>query len=202
MNPYKKNLLQIDNFLEYIENQKRYSNHTARAYKSDLLNLVEYLGEDKKITNLNKYDLHEYVRYISKSISARSLSRKIATLKSLFKFLCKEELITYNISKSIKIPKVEKKLPNYVSIDEMDSFFNKTLTEIDISYRDLLVIDILYSTGIRVSECSLIMTQDINLDKKTIKVLGKGNKERIVVFGNKTKELFKINVYNSNEFKL
>ncbi len=69
----------------------------------------------------------------------------------------------------------------------MKVFFQKTLNEVDISSRDLLVIDILYSTGIRVSECVAILVRDININKKTIKVLGKGNKERIVVFGDKTK---------------
>ena len=127
MNVYKQNLLHLNNFLNYIENQRRYSVHTIRAYNTDLIQLIDYLGEDKKIINLNKYDLHEYVTSISKSISSKTLSRKIATLKSLFKFLCDEELINHNISKGIKIPKVGKRLPNHVSINEMKAFFKKTL---------------------------------------------------------------------------
>ena len=102
MNPYKKNLLLINNFLDYVRNHRRYSEHTFRAYKNDLLHFIDYLGEDKMIIKINKYDLHEYVTSISKSISSKSLSRKVATLKSFFKFLCSEELIDYNISKSIK----------------------------------------------------------------------------------------------------
>ena len=192
MNPYRQNLSYLNDFLDYIKNQRKYSEHTTRAYKIDLMQLIDHLDEDKTIIQLNKYDLHEYVASISKSISSKSLSRKIATLKSLFKFLCNEELINYNISKSIKIPKAGKKLPNYVSIEEMKSFFQKTLDEIDINQRDLLIIDILYSTGIRVSECASILIRDININKKTIKVLGKGKKERIVVFGEKAK----INIIN------
>ena len=187
MNLYKNNLSYINNFLSHIKIRRRYSEHTCRAYKSDLFHFLDYLGEDKSLIKINKYDLHEYVTFISKSLSSKSLSRKVATLKSLFKFLSTEELINYNISKSIKTPKVGKRLPNHISIDEMKVFFQKTLNEVDISSRDLLVIDILYSTGIRVSECVSILVRDININKKTIKVLGKGNKERIVVFGDKTK---------------
>jgi len=188
MNLYKNNLSYINNFLNHIKNHRRYSEHTSRAYRNDLFHFADYIGEDKSIIKINKYDLHEYVTSISKSISSKSLSRKVATLKSLYKFLSNEELISYNISKSIKTPKVGKKLPNHVSIDEMEVFFKKTLNEIEISSRDLVVIDILYSTGIRVSECVSILIGDINLEKKTIKVLGKGKKERIVVFGDGTKD--------------
>ncbi len=196
MKVYKQNLLYLNNFLNYIENQRRYSVHTIRAYNTDLVQLIDYLGEDKKIINLNKYDLHEYVTSISKSISSKTLSRKIATLKSLFKFLCDEELINYNISKGIKMPKLGKRLPNHVSINEMKTFFKKTLEEVDISRRDLLIIDIIYSTGIRVSECASILIGDIDINKKTVKVLGKGKKDRIVIFGDKTKEKLRSHFIN------
>ena len=93
---------------------------------------------------LKKYDLHEYISTISKGISSKSLSRKIATLKSLYNFLVNEEIISVNVSKSIRMPKLKKKLPNYLTIDEIKEFFNKTLNEIDISKRDLLIIDLLY----------------------------------------------------------
>tara|TARA_Y100000996_G_scaffold410812_2_gene393822 strand:- start:211 stop:1104 length:894 start_codon:yes stop_codon:yes gene_type:complete len=185
---HKNNLLNVESFFDYIKNQRRYSNHTLRAYKNDLFHFIDYLGEDKNIIKINKYDLHEYITFISKSLSSKSLSRKVATIKSLYRFLSDEEIIDYNISKSIKTPKIEKKLPNYVSINDMKTFFKKTLNEIEISRRDLLIIDILYSTGIRVSECSSILIKDINLDNKTIKVTGKGNKERMVVFGDQTKK--------------
>ena len=71
MNPYKKNLLLINNFLDYIRNHRRYSEHTFRAYKNDLLHFIDYLGEDKMIIKINKYDLHEYVTSISKSILSK-----------------------------------------------------------------------------------------------------------------------------------
>ena len=192
MSRYKENLLKQKSFISYIRDYRRYSEHTIRGYNSDLNQLIEYLGEDKRIIDLNKYDLHEYVILISKNISAKSLSRKIATPKSLFKFLSDENLIKFNVSKSLKIPKTGKNLPNYLTIDELKMFFEKTLNEIDISARDLVVIDILYSTGIRVSECASIQLEYIDLNKRTIKVVGKGSKERIVVFGDKTK----INIIN------
>lgn len=188
MNPYKKNILHGNHFIDFIKNQKRYSEHTVRAYQIDINQLIDYLGEELKIIDLKKYDLHEYISTISKGISSKSLSRKIATLKSLYNFLVNEEIISVNVSKSIRMPKVKKKLPNYLTIDEIKEFFNKTLNEIDINKRDLLIIDLLYSTGMRVSECSSILVKDISLNKKTIRVIGKGNKIRSVVFGDMTKQ--------------
>jgi len=188
MNPYKQNLVHIGLFINFIKDQKRYSKHTVRAYKVDLSQLLDHLGEQIRIIELTKYDLHEYISIISKSISSKSLSRKIATTKSFFKYLVNENIIKVNITKSIKIPKIDKKLPNYLTIDEMKVFFEKTLEEINISSRDLLVIDLLYSTGIRTSECVSIFIKNIDFDKKTIRVEGKGEKTRIVVFGDKTKQ--------------
>ena len=188
MNSYKQNLIHVGLFIDFIQDQRRYSEHTIRAYKVDLNQLLDHLGEEIRIVELTKYDLHEYISIISKSISSKSLSRKIATIKSLFKYLVNENIARVNISKSIKIPKIDKKLPNHLTIDEMKVFFEKTLKVIDISSRDLLVIDLLYSTGIRASECVSIFIDNIDLDKRTIRVEGKGGKTRIVVFGDKTKQ--------------
>tara|TARA_B100001750_G_scaffold243762_1_gene259660 strand:+ start:2069 stop:2974 length:906 start_codon:yes stop_codon:yes gene_type:complete len=188
MNPYKKNLEHMKLFIDFIENQKRYSPHTIRAYKVDLNQLVDHLGEELAIIELNKYDLHEYISIISKSISSKSLSRKIATIKSLFKYLVDQNIVKVNISKSLKIPKINKKLPNHLTIDEMNTFFDKTLKIVDISSRDLLIIDLLYSTGIRASECIEISINNIDLNKNTIRITGKGGKTRLVIFGDKTKQ--------------
>ena len=187
MSHYKKNLNIINDFFDFIEHQRKFSSHTVRAYKTDLLELIEYIGDQKSIIDINKYDLHEHVITISKRISSRTLSRKIASIKSFFKFLVNENIISINVAKSIKIPKTDKKLPNHLTKLEMNDFFQKTINEIDISSRDLLIIDILYSTGIRASECSSILIEDISLENKTIKILGKGNKSRLVIFGEKTK---------------
>ena len=192
MNYYKENLIHINNFFNFIKNQKKFSSHTIRAYKTDLIQFIDCIGEEKLIVNINKYDLHEYIITISKNISSKTLSRRIASLKSFFKFLLDEKIISINVTKSIRIPKTEKKLPNYLSKTEIREFFEKTINEIKISSRDLLIIDILYSTGIRVSECCSIQNQDISLSKKTIKIMGKGNKNRLVVFGSKTK----VNILN------
>ena len=188
MQVIKKNILYLDSFVNYIKNQKRLSVHTVRAYEVDINQLIQYLGNKKEITHLDKYDLNDYVNSISKHCSAKTLSRKVATLKSMFNFLCDEDLISHNLGKSINSPKVEKLLPNHVTIKEMNSFFRDTIRNIDISYRDLLVIDIIYSTGIRVSECVNIRVGDIDLNNNTIKVTGKGSKMRLVIYGEKTKQ--------------
>ena len=198
MNHYKENLIHFNNFFNFIKNQKKFSLHTIRAYKTDLTQFLDYIGEEKLITNINKYDLHEYIITISKDISSKTLSRRIASMKSFFKFLLDEEIISINVTKSIKIPKTEKKLPNYLSKAEIREFFEKTIDEIKISSRDLLIIDILYSTGIRVSECASIEKKNISLSKKTIKIMGKGSKNRLVVFGSKTKKNI-LNYFDKSE---
>ena len=92
MNPYKQNLVHVGLFINFIQDQKRYSEHTIRAYRVDLNQLLDHLGEEISIVELTKYDLHEYISIISKSISSKSLSRKIATIKSLFKYLVNENI--------------------------------------------------------------------------------------------------------------
>tara|TARA_Y100001978_G_scaffold94458_1_gene84557 strand:+ start:4190 stop:5086 length:897 start_codon:yes stop_codon:yes gene_type:complete len=188
MNPYSANIKLLNSFIDFLSSKKRFSDNTIRAYRIDLEQLIDYLGEDMMIKDLNKYDLHEYISTISKSITSKSLSRKIATIKSLFKFMVSENILENNISKSIRAPKISKKLPNHLTIDEMNLFFNKSLDMIEMSLRDLSIIDLLYSTGIRVSECASILISNINFKNNSIKILGKGKKERIVLFGDKTKE--------------
>ena len=188
MNPYKANIKLLNFFIDFLSSKKRFSIHTIRAYRIDIEQLIDHLGEDVMIKDLNKYDLHEYISTISKSITSKSLSRKIATIKSLFKFMVSENIIENNISKSIRAPKISKKLPNHLTIDEMNLFFNKSLDMIEMPLRDLSIIDLLYSTGVRVSECASILISNINFKNNSIKILGKGKKERIVLFGDKTKK--------------
>ena len=188
MNPYSENIKLLKFFIDFLSCKKRFSNHTIRAYRTDIEQLIDHLGEDILIKDLNKYDLHEYVSTISKSITSKSLSRKIATIKSLFKFMVAENIIENNISKSIRAPKISKKLPNHLTIDEMNLFFDKSLDMVEMPLRDLSIIDLLYSTGIRVSECASILISNINFKNNSIKILGKGKKERIVLFGDKTKK--------------
>ena len=188
MNPYSENIKLLNFFIDFLSSKKRFSSHTIRAYRTDIEQLIDHLGEDILIKDLNKYDLHEYVSTISKSITSKSLSRKIATIKSLFKFMLAENIIENNISKSIRAPKISKKLPNHLTIDEMNLFFDKSLDMVEMPLRDLSIIDLLYSTGIRVSECASILISNINFKNNSIKILGKGKKERIVLFGDKTKK--------------
>ena len=188
MNPYSENIKLLKFFIDFLSSKKRFSSHTIRAYRTDIEQLIDHLGEDILIKDLNKYDLHEYVSTISKSITSKTLSRKIATIKSLFKFMVAENIIENNISKSIRAPKISKKLPNHLTIDEMNLFFDKSLDMVEMPLRDLFIIDLLYSTGIRVSECASILISNINFKNNSIKILGKGKKERIVLFGDKTKK--------------
>ena len=175
-----------EEFLLYIS-QKNYSYHTIRSYKNDIKQFCDFLySYDNKIlfTNIDKTAIQSYIQKLSKKhLSDKTLLRKVATIKSLYKFLTLNEYIPFNITELIPSPKTSKVLPHYLSESEV----NKLMSLPDLStlsgIRDKSILEIFYSTGIRISELVSIKIKNINLNKKLIKISGKGNKERIVILG-------------------
>ena len=201
----------ISKFIEYLEYEKGYSKKTIISYEKDLELFNKYLKENK-ITNINNinYDtIRKYLSYMhDNKYEASSISRKISTLRTFFKYNIKEKNIKNNPMTLISNPKKEKKLPKYLNYEEMERLLNSIDTSELEGIRNKLIIELLYSTGIRVSELVNIKIKDIKIKEQQINILGKGNKERIVLFGeqakemikiylNAYKELFKGNIYNS-----
>ena len=201
----------INKFIEYLEYEKGYSKKTIISYENDLELFNNFLKENK-IENINNIDYSVIRKYLShlhdNNYEASSISRKISALRTFFKYSLKEKIIKNNPMTLISNPKKEKKLPKYLNYEEMERLLNSIdLKELE-GIRDKLIIELLYSTGIRVSELVNIKIKDIKIKEQQINILGKGNKERIVLFGNKAqeliklylnahKELFKGNIYNS-----
>lgn len=185
----------INQFIEYLEYEKGYSKKTIINYEKDLELFNTYLKENK-ITDIKNIDYNTIRKYLShlheKKYLSSSISRKISTLRSFFKYNLKENKITNNPMTLISNPKREKKLPKYLNYEEMEKLLNSIDTSELEGIRNKLIIELLYSTGIRVSELVNIKIKDIRIKENQINIVGKGNKERIVLFGEKAKEMIKI----------
>ena len=210
---YKNNIINIggsmdkliQKFIEYLEYEKGYSKKTIISYENDLNLFNNYLKENKiiNIKNIDYSTIRKYLSYLhDNKYEATSVSRKISALRSFFKYNIKENTITNNPMTLISNPKKEKKLPKYLNYEELEKLLNSIEINTKEGIQERLILELLYSTGIRVSELVNIRIKDIKIKENQINILGKGNKERIVLFGEKAKELIKeyLNMYKE-EFK-
>lgn len=172
-------------FCEYITHQKRYSDHTLVAYKKDLEQFQLFLAtqyEENLASEVTSLIIRSWiVELIENDISPRSINRKISTLKSFFKYLLKNKIVTINPLLKIITPKTSKRLPVFIGENEMNNLFTEvTFTDDFEGSRDQLILELFYSSGIRLTELINLQSNSVNLSSKTIKVLGKRNKERII----------------------
>lgn len=182
---------EIEDFLKYIYLEKKYSGNTLRAYKKDLHDFYQFINKNSlsNWTKLKKKHIHEYLYYLSvKKLSAKTVARKLASVKSLFNFLVKENVLENNITKSVTSPKLDKRLPVFLNKDQISLLLNLSDSSDYNELRNNLILEIFYSTGIRISELVKIKIVDINLVDNSINILGKGNKKRIVIIGNYAKK--------------
>ena len=184
----------IDKYLEYLKVVKKYSDKTIISYYDDLILYNEFLG-NKFINILDiSYDtVKEYMKYLySLNIGKSSISRKLSSIRGLYNYLLREDLVKDNYFNKISNPKKDNYLPKFLKDDELNKLFSVCKYDIAINQRNSVIIELLYATGIRVSELVNIRLSDIDLNERIIKVLGKGSKERIVIFNNHTKKAIDI----------
>jgi len=178
-----------NNFLQYLEFEKRYSKHTLISYGTDLSQFSSYLKLEFEIENIKEVS-HQIIRsWISSlleiGISSRTVNRKITTLKSFYKYLMQEDVISENPTRKIVSPKNSKKLPVFVEKSKMDILLNEIeFPEGFEGERDKLIIDVFYMTGVRLSELINIKISDIDFSNSQMKVLGKRKKERMIPLTN------------------
>ena len=183
-----------ERFIEYIQYNKRYSPHTVAAYRKDIEQFTEFLKTKFGKDNLAEAD-YKMIRLwladmMEQKITARSVNRKISTLKSLYKYLLKEEVINENPLSRVLSPKTPKKLPVFVEKENMQLLFDENMfPEGFRGARDRLIIEMFYATGMRVSELVNLEEMDVDIYNNTLKVLGKRNKERIIPFGKNLRQL-------------
>lgn len=174
----------IESFLKYIEFEKRYSSHTIISYRNDLIQFSDFTKAkfESTIEEANYAIIRSWIIELAENnISPRSINRKIASLRSFYKFLRKFGHITQDPTLKIKAPKIKKRLPVFVEEESLHKLLDNFHYEENFQgIRDKLILELLYGTGIRLSELIELKDTDINNFDRTIKVLGKGNKERII----------------------
>ena len=177
-----ESLININNYLSYLELEKRYSKHTIISYKRDLQDFKEFIDEFYQLP-MNQIELTHIRSYmvslLEKELAKTSVSRKISSVKSFFKYLLKENIIESSPVHLIETPKLEKRLPVFIKEDELTKLFEEIQYEEGLTgIRDKLILTLFYQTGMRLSE--LINLKLSDLHEGEIKVLGKRNKERII----------------------
>jgi len=186
-----KNLNLFDSFLSYIELEKEYSKNTISSYKNDLDDFKEFLKKiDEDPIEIDKKDIFNYLVFLSKKkLKPASLRRKISALRSFYKFLIREELIENDPTIDLTLPKKDKVLPDVISVEEIEKLINIIPEKGFKGKRDRALIELLYSSGLRVSEIINLKINEIDLKNGYLKCFGKGSKERIVPFGSFAKDL-------------
>lgn len=175
-------------FLDYLKYERGFSDYTIKSYSTDLKEFYEFSKKD----TVNIELVRKYLRYLyEKNYSNRSISRKVSSLKSYFKYLEGEGIIKDNFMRLISNPKLEKTLPNYLNYQDLEKLLNFPDRNNKYGLRDALILEMLYSSGVRVSELANMKLKDIDFEDKKILVLGKGNKERYVYYGSKCDSLLK-----------
>lgn len=175
----------MDLFFNYLRSERRYSSHTLLSYQTDLRQFAAYLQATYELTDIAEAD-HTLIRswvvtLMQQDLDPRTVNRKIACLRSYFKFLLTTGRVSRNPMLRIKAPKMAKKLPDFVPEESLNSLLNSfEFPDTFVGARDQLVLELLYGTGIRLSELIGIAPDDVNLHGQTVRVTGKGNKQRLV----------------------
>lgn len=175
----------IEEFLKYIKEEKNYSNLTVENYKRDLEEFL-IINNGKDLKQITKQEIKTYLKELFDNDNVSStVSRKISTLKSFYKYLKMFNKIEINPMSNIKYPKKEKNLPKFVQYNELEEILEISKSG-NFGIRNNLIIELMYSTGVRVSELINIKLNDIDIENKKIRILGKGSYERFVFFGEYT----------------
>jgi integrase/recombinase XerC len=187
----------LDLFFNYIKFEKRLSELTIKNYQHDINRLIKL--NDKKLTEINSEDIRLSLSKLHASgLSGKSLSRILSSWRGCFLFLNKSQLMKYDPTSGIKAPKPKKKLPQTLSIDQVFNLINIPQTGF-IDTRDKAILEFFYSSGLRLSELVNIHISDIDMSEQTLKVLGKGNKFRIVPIGRKAIEALSLWILQRNK---
>lgn len=172
-------------FLNYLENNLNFSKLTIRSYKQDLTDFLSFIDKyHYDFLNIDNDIIRHYQKYLdSKNLKNSTISRKMSALRTFYNYLLDEKLIRNNLFINIRNPKLERKLPNYLNYTQMEELLNSIDIKTYDGLKNRLLIELFYNTGCRVSEVINIKKSDINYANKTIKIMGKGSKERIVYYG-------------------
>lgn len=186
----------IQLFCAHLQEEKNYSIHTVVAYRNDLCQFLQFLQEwyGKDPTQTDNMVIRSYLAHMAGDKYERSsIARKLATLRSFFSFLQWEGILDSNPTAEIRTPKQDKKLPSFLYPREVQDLLAAPSLDTPLGQRDKAILEVLYASGLRASELAGLVLADLDFGKNEIRVLGKGNKERLVPFGSKAREA--LNLY-------
>ena len=173
----------ISEYLNWLEIERGLSKNTLEAYKNDLIGFFDYFQNVENLDEIKRNNFSEYTMFLaSNNISSSSITRKLASIKGFFKYISANREIKSNPALSITSPKIPKRLPKVISLDEI-----KTILKNNMTIKEKAVFELLYATGLRVSELVNLEIKNIDLKNNLIKTTGKGSKERFVPVGKKAK---------------
>lgn len=177
----------LEDFKSYIIAEKNFSQHTAKAYCSDILSFLVWM-DDESCEEVNFSKIRDYIHFIQKfNYKKTTVARKIASLRTFYKYLYREQKINSNPAMNLNNPKRPKSLPKFLTPDEVEQILNNTKIETPAGYRNRTILELLWATGMRISELSGLNFGDLNLEHNEIRVFGKGSKERIILVTDRAK---------------
>jgi len=187
----------IDDFVAHLKYERNVSEHTLRNYVSDLMQFYDDVApadsegnrREVEIKQIDHITIREFMaKLYAKSKKKTSIARKLATLRTFFKFLCREQILDHNPARLVSTPRIDKKLPNYLTIEDAVKLIETPETDSALGKRDRSILEMLYSTGMRVSELTGLNLTDCDFENQTVRVKGKRKRERILPFGTQARE--------------
>ena len=176
----------LSQYLEFLEVEKGLSSNTTDAYRRDLLSFIDFCVERgvPDIKNIARTDINAFILKLRElSYSPSSVTRKVASLRGFFKWFCANDYGSINPAQTLEQPKLPKRLPKVMTVEELSTILNSNLTPVEV-----LIVELLYGCGLRVSELVNLRLNNVDIKSKYIQCIGKGSKERILPFGVKAKE--------------
>ena len=185
---------ELNDYMNYLSIERQLSLNTIDGYKRDLYDFYKFVNKSYK--NVTKEDIIKYIEYLNKKVGAKTINRHIVSIKNYFKYLEKNNFISSNVTTDITGLKTPKKMPRVLSVDEIDKLLDIKVKDA-YSYRNKAMLELMYSSGLRVSELLNLVINNIDFDMNLVRVFGKGAKERIVPIDDiATKYLYEyINLY-------
>lgn len=192
---------EINNYLNYIKVEEQLSNNTVATYKNSLFQYANFLKEKHitKINHINKEHLNIYLKYLNKKgLTSRSINNHLTGIKNFHKYLVKNNLTKDNVTATLRSSKIKQTLPNSLTNHEIEELLNMQVNTI-YDLRNLAMLEVLYATGIRISELLEIKFEQVDITNGVIRILGKGNKERIVPIGEYSIDILSTYLDNRDE---
>lgn len=188
----------IESYLDFLQYERKLSKNTYESYRYNLIKITEYF-DDKNILNLNEDNIREFLYNCNES--SKSKAHYLTVLKSFYNYMVELEKINNNPCNNIKMPKLEKKLPKFLSIEEVDKLLNINLRK-PVDYRNKAMLELLYATGMRISELLNLTLSNYSEESSLVKVMGKGSKERFIPIGDITIKYLNLYIKEQRNFLL